>query len=504
MPEADGVRPVRRRAGRRSAASSAEQPCVFRDRTRRCGGPGEPVRRPRPVGRAAVVLTDLSVGPFDPASVRRSSGSSRRCPTGCSSASTRTGRTCRRRCSPRGARRRRPAVDDAGLPGPQPRRPRAGAGRAGRGRRRRRAVRDRRRPRAERAAGRHPGVRPRRHPAGRPRRRDRRCRSPSPSRPRRRRSGCGRRRVAEKQRAGAQLCVLNHVSSPARVAEFVAAARAAGATLPFVAGGRRLHRRALGAGAAALPRACTWTTRRRARCWPRRTRARPAIAAAVEEARALLAIPGVVGVNLSGLGVEPRRGRRGRGQGRGRRRDRDGGMTELESEAMEAEFDTVAGWTEEAVRRARAGVRRPGRVPGQRQRGRRCAGWPTGWSAAGPAGCSTPARASAARPAGWPPSAGCGRSAPSRWPAAVRASRRLFGLPAVVAPARRCRSPTATFDAAWCLGVLCTTRTRPARWPSCAGCCVPGGRLGPAGLRRRRSAAAAAARGQRVLHALPA
>ena len=29
--------------------------------------------------------------------------------------------------------------------------------------------------------------------------------------------------------------MLNHVSSPARVAEFVAAARAAGATLPFVA-----------------------------------------------------------------------------------------------------------------------------------------------------------------------------------------------------------------------------------------------------------------------------
>ena len=43
-------------------------------------------------------------------------------------------------------------------------------------------------------------------------------------------------RVAEKQRAGAQLCVLNHVSSPARVAAFIAAARAAGATLPFVAG----------------------------------------------------------------------------------------------------------------------------------------------------------------------------------------------------------------------------------------------------------------------------
>ena len=61
-------------------------------------------------------------------------------------------------------------------------------------------------------------------------------------------------RVAEKQRAGAQLCVLNHVSSPARVAAFVAAARAAGATLPFVAGGRRLHRRAVGPGPAAVPR----------------------------------------------------------------------------------------------------------------------------------------------------------------------------------------------------------------------------------------------------------
>ena len=43
-------------------------------------------------------------------------------------------------------------------------------------------------------------------------------------------------RVAAKQGAGAQLCVLNHASSPAAVARFVAAAREAGATLPFVAG----------------------------------------------------------------------------------------------------------------------------------------------------------------------------------------------------------------------------------------------------------------------------
>jgi 5,10-methylenetetrahydrofolate reductase len=108
-------------------------------------------------------------------------------------------------------------------------------------------------------------------------------------------------RVAEKQRAGAQLCVLNHVRSPARVAEFVAAARAAGATLPFVAAvavytdeaSARVLQRFPGLHlddavveavlASADPRAA-------------------GIAAAVAEARALLAIPGVVGVNLSGAG----------------------------------------------------------------------------------------------------------------------------------------------------------------------------------------------------------
>ena len=110
-------------------------------------------------------------------------------------------------------------------------------------------------------------------------------------------------RVAEKQRAGAQLCVLNHVRSPARVAAFVAAARVAGATLPFLASvavytderSARLLQRFPGLhlddgvveGVLAAPD-------------PREA----GIAAAVEEARALLAVPGVVGVNLSGLGSD--------------------------------------------------------------------------------------------------------------------------------------------------------------------------------------------------------
>jgi methylenetetrahydrofolate reductase (NADPH) len=94
--------------------------------------------------------------------------------------------------------------------------------------------------------------------------------------------------------------VLNHVSNPAAVDRFVTEARRAGAALPFVAG------------------AAVYTDERSARL----LQAFPGlhldgaaveevlrapdpvaagVAAAVAEAKALLAIPGVVGVNLSGL-----------------------------------------------------------------------------------------------------------------------------------------------------------------------------------------------------------
>jgi methylenetetrahydrofolate reductase (NADPH) len=107
-------------------------------------------------------------------------------------------------------------------------------------------------------------------------------------------------RVAVKERAGAQLVVLNHVASAARLAAFTAAARAAGATLPFIAA------------------VAVYTDERSARVLQRfpglhlddavvqRVLDAPdpvaaGIVAAVAEARALLAVPGVVGVNLSGL-----------------------------------------------------------------------------------------------------------------------------------------------------------------------------------------------------------
>jgi methylenetetrahydrofolate reductase (NADPH) len=107
-------------------------------------------------------------------------------------------------------------------------------------------------------------------------------------------------RVAQKQRAGAGVCVLNHVATPQRVARFVAAARAAGATLPFIAGvavytdersARVLERfPGLAMDPAAIARVLAAADPYTA-----------GIEAAVAEARALLAVPGVRGVNLSGL-----------------------------------------------------------------------------------------------------------------------------------------------------------------------------------------------------------
>jgi 5,10-methylenetetrahydrofolate reductase len=107
-------------------------------------------------------------------------------------------------------------------------------------------------------------------------------------------------RLRLKQQAGASLVFLNHVSSPQRVAQFVADAQAAGVTLPMIAG------------------VAVYTDERSARVLQNfpglhleaaaveAVLAAPdpyeaGIAAAVAEARELLAIPGVVGVNLSGL-----------------------------------------------------------------------------------------------------------------------------------------------------------------------------------------------------------
>jgi SAM-dependent methyltransferase len=131
-------------------------------------------------------------------------------------------------------------------------------------------------------------------------------------------------------------------------------------------------------------------------------------------------------------------------------------VSELESEAMEAEFDTVAGWTEEAVRAlgpeyaAPAGCRGTGSEAALR--------WLADRLELGPETAMIDSGAGIGGPAGWL-AAERGITPVCAEPmfAAVRAGRRLFGLPSVVALGQHLPFTDGAFDAAWCLGVLCTT-----------------------------------------------
>jgi 5,10-methylenetetrahydrofolate reductase len=108
------------------------------------------------------------------------------------------------------------------------------------------------------------------------------------------------RRLVEKQRAGASLAVLNHVPVPAMVADFVRDAQAQGLSIPVIASvavftdavsaavlqglpGLELDQEVVGAVLSA------------------HDPVEAGVVAAVAEARALLSIDGVDGVNLSGL-----------------------------------------------------------------------------------------------------------------------------------------------------------------------------------------------------------
>lgn len=106
-------------------------------------------------------------------------------------------------------------------------------------------------------------------------------------------------RLVEKQRAGAGLGVLNHVPFPAMVAEFMAGARAAGLSIPVVAAVAVYTDPVSAAVLEGLPgleldRAVVDEVLASA------DPVEAGISAAVAEARALLSIDGIEGVNLSG------------------------------------------------------------------------------------------------------------------------------------------------------------------------------------------------------------
>lgn len=152
-------------------------------------------------------------------------------------------------------------------------------------------------------------------------------------------------------------------------------------------------------------------------------------------------------------------------------------MSALESEAMEAEFDTVAGWTEEAVRALGPEYAIPAGCRGSGSEG--ALRWLADRLALDGGTRVLDAGAGVGGPAGWlAAERGVRPVCAEPMVAAVRASRRLFGLPSVVALGQQLPFADAAFDAAWCLGVLCTTSGKDAALAELRRVLADRGRLG--------------------------
>ncbi|MGY1774502.1 class I SAM-dependent methyltransferase [Geodermatophilus sp. SYSU D00804] len=152
-------------------------------------------------------------------------------------------------------------------------------------------------------------------------------------------------------------------------------------------------------------------------------------------------------------------------------------MSELESEAMEAEFGDVAGWTEEAVRALGAGHAIPAGCRGSGSEG--ALRWLADRLALRPGSRVLDAGAGVGGPAGWlAADRGVRPVCAEPMHTAARAAARLFGLPSVTAVAQRLPFRDAAFDAEWCLGVLCTTADKPGALAELRRVLADGGRLG--------------------------
>ncbi|MEE6135120.1 methylenetetrahydrofolate reductase C-terminal domain-containing protein [Mycobacterium sp. 050128] len=107
-------------------------------------------------------------------------------------------------------------------------------------------------------------------------------------------------RLMQKQRAGASLAVLNHVPFPKMIAEFMAAATSVGLSIPVIAAVAVFTDSVSAAVLQGLP-GLELDENVTEQVLDAADPVAAGIAAAVEEARALLAIEGVQGVNVSGL-----------------------------------------------------------------------------------------------------------------------------------------------------------------------------------------------------------
>ncbi len=114
-------------------------------------------------------------------------------------------------------------------------------------------------------------------------------------------SGARAQVLAGKQRAGASVVITNHVGDPDALAAFLAEARALGVDLPVIAGVAVYTDEATARGLSALP-GLTLDEEAVAAVVTAADPVEAGIATAVAEAQSLLAVPGVVGVNLSGVG----------------------------------------------------------------------------------------------------------------------------------------------------------------------------------------------------------
>jgi SAM-dependent methyltransferase len=152
-------------------------------------------------------------------------------------------------------------------------------------------------------------------------------------------------------------------------------------------------------------------------------------------------------------------------------------MSELASEAMETEFGTVAGWTQEAVQALGPDHAVPAGCRGSGSEG--ALRWLADALEVRAGERVLDAGAGVGGPAGWlAADRGVRPLCAEPMAEAVRASRALFGLPSLVAVSQALPLADGSFDVAWCLGVLCTTEQKAELLAELRRVLRPGGRLG--------------------------